>query len=239
MPMTITDSGNVNRYIFTFKKTGLMIYISHLDLQRMFRRTLKSAGFKISYSKGFNPHPKIALAQPLSLGYTGLREFMEVELISKSTPESVKNSLNENLPKGIEITAAGFMPDNVKSLSASTKAAVYKISLSEEGVLLSQNKLEDFLAQENIYGLRRQKKTKKMVRVEIKDKIHWMKLNDDRTIEFQVDCGSNSNLNPEVLFKSFVEFCGLKNGESIIETAKICRERIILEDRVDKSIILQ
>lgn len=238
MPKTIIDTGLSNRYVFTFKKTGLMIYISHLDLQRLFRRILKSSGYKIAYSQGFNPHPKIALAQPLSLGYTGLNEYMEVELLSGNDPHTVMDSLNMNLPKGIEITTAGFMPENVKSLSASTKAAVYKIAFSDATVLLSQEKLDDFMAQEKIYGLRRQKKTKELVESEIKNKIHWMKISGDNMLEFQVDCGSNSNLNPEVLLKSFTKFCDL-NDESIIETAKVYREKIILEENVDKSINLQ
>lgn len=239
MPKMITDSGKANRYVFTFKKFDLMIYISHLDLQRLFRRTLKSAGYKIAYSYGFNPHPKISLAQPLSLGYTGMREFMEVELMSDDNPELVKKSLNENLPKGIEVTSAGLMPDSIKSLSASTCAAVYKIVSSKEFPRISQNVVDDFLSQEKIYGLRRHKKTKKMVETEIKDKIHWMRLRDGNILEFQVDCGSNSNLNPEVLLKSFFKFCNLSHDESIIQTLKIFRMKIILEDKVDKSIILQ
>ena len=67
----------MNRYVITFSKMGTICYISHLDLMRMFRRTFKKAGIRLAYSQGFNPHPKMGFAQPLSLGYWGLREMME------------------------------------------------------------------------------------------------------------------------------------------------------------------
>ena len=58
----------MNRYM-QFSKTGTSCYISHLDLVRVFHRAFKRAGIKLEYSKGFNPHPKMGFAQPLSLGY--------------------------------------------------------------------------------------------------------------------------------------------------------------------------
>ena len=69
----------MTRYIMQFSKTGTSCYISHLDLVRVFHRAFKRAGIKLEYSKGFNPHPKMGFAQPLSLGYTGIREYIEFE----------------------------------------------------------------------------------------------------------------------------------------------------------------
>ena len=75
------------RYIMQFSKTGTSCYISHLDLVRVFHRAFKRAGIKLEYSKGFNPHPKMGFAQPLSLGYTGMREYIEFETEEEHAPE--------------------------------------------------------------------------------------------------------------------------------------------------------
>ena len=83
------------RYLFVFQKTNLMVYISHLDIQRLFRRTIKSCGYKIIYSQGFNPHPKMSIAQPLSLGYEGLEEYMEVELDADLDTALIKENINK------------------------------------------------------------------------------------------------------------------------------------------------
>ena len=69
------------KYVMTFSKTGTICYTSHLDLMRMFKRAFKRGGIKLAYSQGFNPHPKLGFAQPLSLGYEGMKELMEFETV--------------------------------------------------------------------------------------------------------------------------------------------------------------
>ena len=67
------------KYIIDFSKTGTICYTSHLDIMKVFKRSFKRAGISIAYSQGFNPHPKMGFAQPLSLGYWGLEEYVEFE----------------------------------------------------------------------------------------------------------------------------------------------------------------
>ena len=219
------------KYLFTFQKTGLMIYISHLDLQRLFRRTIKSCGYKIIYSQGFNPHPKMSIAQPLSLGYIGLQEYMEIELDSDIAPDLIKYNINDQLPDGVKITRVKNLSDDIKSISALTVYAEYSIDFSETDILLSDNMINQFLSQEEIYGKRRQKKTKKIIEVPIKDKIRSMAV-EDGLLKFVVDCGSNSNLNPEILLKSFLIYFGYDNLEDILEKVCITRNRILLKDNI-------
>lgn len=219
------------KYLFTFQKTGLMIYISHLDLQRLFRRTIKSCGYKIIYSQGFNPHPKMSIAQPLSLGYIGLQEYMEIELDSNIDPDLIKDNINDQLPDGVKITRVKKQSDDIKSISALTVYAEYSIDFSETDILLSDNMINQFLSQEEIYGKRRQKKTKKIIEVPIKDKIRSMAV-EDGLLKFVVDCGSNSNLNPEILLKSFLIYFGYDNLDDILEKVCITRNRILLKDNI-------
>lgn len=219
------------KYLFTFQKTGLMIYISHLDLQRLFRRTIKSCGYKIIYSQGFNPHPKMSIAQPLSLGYIGLQEYMEIELDSDIDPDLIKDNINDQLPDGVKITRVKKLSDDIKSISALTVYAEYSIDFSETDIFLSNNMIIQFLSQEEIYGKRRQKKTKKIIEVPIKDKIRSMAV-EDGLLKFVVDCGSNSNLNPEILLKSFLIYFGYDNLDDILEKVSITRDRILLKDNI-------
>ena len=63
------------KYTIVFSKTGLVKYISHLDMLRLFKRAFRRAGIELAYSQGFNPHPKMGFAQPLSLGYEAEAEY--------------------------------------------------------------------------------------------------------------------------------------------------------------------
>lgn len=68
-------------YVFaTFTKTGNLKYISHLDLHRAMTRLLLRSGLPIRFSEGFNPHPKLTFAQPLSLFQASLCEVAEFRL---------------------------------------------------------------------------------------------------------------------------------------------------------------
>mgnify|MGYP002611230255 FL=1 len=40
-----------------FQKTGNAVYISHLDLMRLFQRAFKRAGLPLPHPQGFNPRP--------------------------------------------------------------------------------------------------------------------------------------------------------------------------------------
>lgn len=57
-----------------------MRYISHLDVLRFWERAIRRAGLPLSYSQGFTPHPKLAFASPLPLGFVGEAEVMDVTL---------------------------------------------------------------------------------------------------------------------------------------------------------------
>ena len=41
-----------------FQKTGNAVYISHLDLMRLFQRSFKRAGLPLTHTQGFNPAPR-------------------------------------------------------------------------------------------------------------------------------------------------------------------------------------
>jgi uncharacterized protein (DUF2344 family) len=68
------------KIVIKFMKIGRMAYISHLDLQRTILRGLRAAGLTPVYSQGFNPHPKLSLALPLSLGFESVSEYAEAEI---------------------------------------------------------------------------------------------------------------------------------------------------------------
>ena len=63
-----------------FEKTGRAVYISHLDLMHTMQRVFSRAGFELKYSEGFNPHPQISIALPLSVGTASECEIMDFRL---------------------------------------------------------------------------------------------------------------------------------------------------------------
>lgn len=48
---------------FCFQVTGVLKFLSHLDLLKMFNRALLRAELPAAYSEGFNPHLKISFGR--------------------------------------------------------------------------------------------------------------------------------------------------------------------------------
>ena len=91
-----------------FEKTGRAVYISHLDLMHTMQRAFNRAGLPLKYSEGFNPHPQIAIALPLSVGTASLCEIMDFKLKEEELPalESLPARLTAAMPEGIVVTEA-------------------------------------------------------------------------------------------------------------------------------------
>lgn len=94
------------RVRFIFTKKGMMKYISHLDLMRLFMRALRRADFPLKYTCGFSPHPKFSIKRALKLGIESDNEEASVILKEQISAEDFKDRLQKQLPEGIEIKNA-------------------------------------------------------------------------------------------------------------------------------------
>ena len=93
----------MNKMRLLFSKTGRAVYISHLDLMRTMSRAFLRADCPLKYSEGFNPHPQISIALPLSVGTESLCEIMDFRLREEREPEEIANALKDQFPEGIEL----------------------------------------------------------------------------------------------------------------------------------------
>jgi len=88
---------------FVFSKKGLMRYISHLDLMRLFTRAFRRADLPIKMTEGFSPHPKLSLKRALKLGVESENEEASIVLKEEIGREDFTSRLQKQLPEGIVI----------------------------------------------------------------------------------------------------------------------------------------
>lgn len=92
-----------------FSKKGLMKYISHLDLMRLFMRALRRAELPIKMTEGFSPHPKISIKRALKLGVESDNEEATFTLRESVDPRDFQERLQKQLPEGIQIKTVTFL----------------------------------------------------------------------------------------------------------------------------------
>lgn len=93
-----------------FEKTGRAKYISHLDLMRTITRAFIRAGIKIKHTEGFNPHPYMTFALPLSVCVESSCELVDFILVNDIDKKDIISRLNCALPEGIHMVEA-YEPD--------------------------------------------------------------------------------------------------------------------------------
>ena len=123
----------VQKIRFEFQKVGELRYLSHLELMRALQRALRRAGVPLAYTQGFNPQPRVSVAQALAVGVEGLRELGEVELTLWLQPAEFLARWNAHLPLELKILRSWEAPLHGPSLSAGVRGAAYQVRLSPNG----------------------------------------------------------------------------------------------------------
>jgi len=219
---------NMSNYVISFSKNGYIKYTSHLDMLRLFKRAFRRSGIILTYSQGFNPHPKMSFAQPLSLGYSARAELLEFESEIDYQKDAFIEAIGPSLPAGITVTGFG-KSHHKKSLAARVSSADYSVVFpspfcSED----FDSILRAYLGQETILAPKRRKKDKKIVDIDIRGKIISASVRPEKEryflqLDLELDCGSQSNLSPELVIKTFTDFAGLECERYRIE---VCRNKM-------------
>ena len=139
-----------------FEKKGNSVWISHLDLMRLFQRAFKRAGLPLTHTQGFNPRPSVSIALPLSVGVESNCELLDFDLDGdKVANRIVRGKLNDYLLPGIRVIKVYDNGQKIKNLALLDTVVTleYDNGVPENAV----SKLEAFFAGEEIFV---EKKTK-------------------------------------------------------------------------------
>ncbi len=198
----------MNKYRLKFSKIGKIKYTGHLDLLKIFQRAIKRANLPISYSQGFNPHQIMSFAIPLPLGMESEAEYIDMQFDEDLDCDYIKQTLNENLPIGIEILNVTRLKEGQSSSASIVNFGKYEVILDNNIII---DDINNFLKEEQIniekIGKKRGKTIKKIVN--IKDDIVNIDYIDANKIEILISTGSLKNLKPDVLIESFYNFLNI------------------------------
>jgi len=190
------------RYLIKYTKESEIKFLSHLDLMRTIQRVIRRAKLPIEYSKGFNPHMSISIAQPLSVGVHSIGEYLDAVFTEAVDEKEILKALNENTVGGVKFlsvtTVARKEGQKNQQAMATIDAAKYiiKFKLEEESDLDMDSLMK--LSQWTI--LKKSKSGEK--ETDIKPLVKEIKYSiDDEilTIEGLLSCGSRENLSASLL----------------------------------------
>jgi len=119
------------RLRITFARGGRASYLSHLELMRMWERAFRRAGWRLQYSQGFSPHPRLSFAAPLPVGVAGEAELLEVYLEEPQPLDRAQQRLAQRMPPEIEVREVEEVPAEEPAIQRRMVAAEYLVVVPE------------------------------------------------------------------------------------------------------------
>ncbi len=208
-----------------FSKTGRAIYISHLDVNRMMTRAVRRAQLPMWYTEGFNPHPYIAFALPLSLGQESDCEYMDIRIEGDMTNDEIMNRLNSTLPEGIKILSTGAPVHDAKDIAA----AQYFVKLvfeNEDDARTFCEKADELMNGKELVAEKPGKKghRKIMKQVNLIEMIFDKKITCAGSIvnlQCSLAAGNSTNLNPTLLVETIENCVGIRHKQQYVVRKKL------------------
>lgn len=193
----------MSNYILKYARDERVKYISHLDFIRLFHRAVRRANLEMTYSQGFNPHPIMTVALPLSVGVTSECEYMKIDFEQEYDEQYILDALNGSMPLGYKFLEC-------------TKLKAKEIDLTKINAILYRVDIETtidfdvaaFMANDSIEVMKKSKSGEKMS--DIRPHIHSMNITkkdaDSMTMEMKLSAGCVYNLKPDTVIDAMKKY---------------------------------
>jgi radical SAM-linked protein len=155
-------------------------FLSHAETMRLFQRACVRAGVKVAYSQGYNPHQRMSLVLPRSVGVESDDELLCLWLAEGQT-EIDTDALRGELPAGIEIVSVET--SQAKNVPEPISARyIMKVQGIDDGV---RKRISEILASDKVVVDRRTGENSRTKQVDVRPFLEAIKAEAG---EFTVDC---------------------------------------------------
>ena len=193
----------MSNYILKYSRDDNVKYISHLDFIRLFHRAVRRADLEMTFSQGFNPHPVMTVALPLSVGVTSDCEYMKIGFEQDYDEQYVIDTLNSAMPLGYKFTACRRLQAKEIDLTK-IDSILYRVEIETN----SSFNVESFMANNVIEVMKKSKSGEKLS--DIRPHIFGMdivdNLNGMLTIEMTLSAGCGYNLKPDTVIDAMKKY---------------------------------
>ncbi len=193
----------MSNYILKYLRDDNVKYISHLDFIRLFHRAVRRADLEMTFSQGFNPHPVMTVALPLSVGVTSDCEYMKIGFEQDYAEQYVVDTLNSSMPLGYKFTACRRLQAKEIDLTK-IDSILYRVEIETD----SSVDVESFMTNTVIEVMKKSKSGEKLS--DIRPHIFEMNIVDNSNgilvIDMTLSAGCGYNLKPDTVIDAMKKY---------------------------------
>lgn len=207
-----------------FKKADRGIYISHLDLNKAMQRSIKRSGLPVWYTMGYNPHMYMTFALPLSLGFEGQRESMDIRVLEGYTNAQVEELLAKALPPCIKLLEVADPVMDPKEIAWADYKLVFE--LGQGNVQEAIAAFEEFVSQKQLIVEKKSKKGIQEIDILPMFAVKEIEAGEGEfAVKIRAAAGNTLNLNPSLLIDAFTQRTAVP-----VEGSRVARIDILTAD---------
>lgn len=202
------------RYLIKYTKESNIKFIAHLDLMRTAQKIVRRSKLPVKYSKGFNPHMAMSIAQPLAVGMYSSGEYMDLVFVEEVDEKEIIDRLNACTASGIKFISAKKIINivnqkKVPQAMALIDACRYTIKIKYDDIIKLTTEIDNLLSKETWKAIKKSKKTEREIDIKalVYDFKYWIKDNF-LILNVLLQSGSREHLSAEF----FTEY--IKNNTS-------------------------
>jgi len=211
------------RYLIKFTKESEIKFIAHLDIMRTIQKGVRRSGLPAQYSRGFNPHMALSIAQPLSVGVYSSGEYMDLILLEEVAEEEILQKLKATSAQGIEFLEVTKIveEENTKKLPqgmALIDACRYTIKINYKDTKALEDELNSLLEEKEWNTLKKSKKGER--EVDIKALVYEFRFlinGEELVINALIQSGSREHLSANLLISYIKERTSNANEDSFVD----------------------
>lgn len=214
----------MSKYILKYSRGEEVKYISHLDFVRFIHRVIRRAGLPMEFSQGFNPHPIMTVAMPLSVGITSESEYMKIGFNGEFSEDYIKDTLNKNMPRGFSVLAVKKDEEKKYDFKKLDRAE-YIVTVETIG----ETDLKKFLENNELNVMKKSKSGVKEadIRPYIYEISEISRDENSIVLKMQLAAGNNYNLKPETVLDAMEKY----SDNFKVEFWTIHRSKILAQDK--------
>lgn len=116
--------------VLSFTIAGSLRFLSHRQTATMLERAMIRAGVQLGYSEGFNPHPRMSLPLPRTVGIATEKDILTASVLSIEGYATVamKDSISGQVPAGCRIDDVFLCPGKT---SFRVRSVMYEFGVGE------------------------------------------------------------------------------------------------------------
>lgn len=137
-------------------KGELLRFISHRDLTEVIKKAIVRAELPVTYSKGYNPRPRISFYNPLQVGVESNGELFVFQAYTYVKPEIVERKLNSVFPPGITCKDVVYIKSKKSLIVVSSD---YSLPIKEQHINRVKKRLEE-IKQDEVFFIRKRNNKK-------------------------------------------------------------------------------